>query len=73
MEIILGVFASLLTQWLKKYGKNEWHTLLILGCISLAVAGIYAALVATGYWQAVVGIFVTAGVIYTFIIQRFEK
>lgn len=73
MEIILGVFASLLTQWLKKYGSSEYHTLAILGVISLALAGIYAALVAIGYWETVVSILIVAGVIYTFIIQRFEK
>lgn len=73
MEIILGLAATALTQWLKKYGKNQWETLGILIVISLALAGVYATLVAVGYWQLVVSILVTAGAIYTFIIQRFEK
>jgi len=72
MEIILGVFASALTQWLKKYGSNEWHTLAILGVVSLLIAGLYTSLMITGYWSLVAQILVVAGATYTFIIQRFE-
>lgn len=71
--IILGVLASALTQWLKKYSKNEWQTLAILGFVSIAIAGGYCALVVAGYWQTIATVLVTAGVVYTFIIQRFEK
>ena len=73
MEIILGVLATALTQWLKKYGKNQWHTLAILAVISLALAGVYVTLISTGYWQTVGTVIVISGAIYTFIIQRFEK
>ena len=73
MEIILGVLATALTQWLKKYGKNQWHTLAILAAISFGSAGIYKALVSVGYWETVATILVISGAIYTFIIQRFEK
>lgn len=72
MEIILGAAVSLLVQWAKKYGNNPWHTLIILLAVSLAAAGLYTALLNTGYWPLVGGILVTAGAFYTFIIQRFE-
>ena len=73
MEIIIGAAVSLLVQWLKQRTSNEWETLAVLLIVSLAAAAGYTALVATGYWQAVGGIIVTAGAFYSFVLQRFEN
>lgn len=73
MEIILGAAVSLLVQWLKSYGKNQWHSLAILLVVSLSASSLYTVLVATGYWQTVGMVLVTAGAFYAFIVQRFES
>lgn len=73
MEIIIGAVVSILVQWLKnKFGTDSFWTIGIVAVLSLAAAGIYTFLVAVGYWQEVVAIFITAGAFYTYIIQRFE-
>lgn len=73
MEYILGIAASLLVQWLKRYSNNEWATMGILLCVSVALSGLYLAFVAAGYWQTVAQILLTAGAFYAFIVQRFEN
>ena len=73
MEIIASAAVTALAQWLKKYSPNEYVTVFMVLGISAAAAGIYTALVAANYWQTASEIFVTAGAIYTFIIQRFES
>lgn len=72
MEIIIGAAVSLLVQWLKGFGKNQWHTLAMLLAISIGAAGVYTYLVEAGFWQSIVGILMVAGTFYAFILQRFE-
>lgn len=74
MEIILGVFASSIVQYIKnKYETTPFGTLSILAGISLLGAALYTWLASSGYWDAVYGILVTAGAFYAFILQRFEN
>lgn len=72
MEILIGAVVSILAQFAKKYGKNEWQTLIMVLVLSLVSASIYTALVAVGYWQTVGMVLMTAGAFYTYVIQRFE-
>jgi hypothetical protein len=58
-------------QALKKQG-SEFATLAMLLVLSLCAAGLYTALVATGYWETVYQVLLVAGAIYAFVIQRFE-
>lgn len=73
MEIILGAAVSLLVQWLKKYGQNQWHSLGILLVVAILASAGYTFVVATGYWQVLATVLVTAGAFYAFILQRFEN
>lgn len=73
MELIIGAAVSLIVQLVKSKARNQWETLVILLGISLAAAGIYTALVATGYWSSVAAILIAAGAFYAFVIQRFES
>lgn len=73
MELLLGVFASGIVQFFKRYFPNRWYTFLLLAATCLVLASGYTALVATDYWPTVAGILMTAGAFYTFFIQQFEK
>jgi tryptophan-rich sensory protein len=73
MEIFIGAAVSVFVQWVKQKSSNQVETLLILLAVSLGAAGIYAALVAVGYWATVASILVYAGAFYAFVIQRFEQ
>jgi len=44
-----------------------------MGLICNAIKRAYTYLVDVNLWQATVGIFVTAGAIYTYVIARFES
>ncbi len=73
MEIIFSAGTALLVQWIKKNFKtSEYQTLGVVLAVSIIAAALYTALVATGYWESFVGILVSAGAIYTYIIARFE-
>lgn len=73
MEIILGVGASGLVQFLKKrYGLGEYKTLLTLAGVALAGAFLFQYLLSAGYWELVRETLVYAGAFYTFIVRRFE-
>jgi hypothetical protein len=72
MEIIIGAVVSLIVQWAKQKFTSEWQTLGFLLIISMGAAGLYAALVAVGYWQTIASVIMTAGAFYAFILQRFE-
>lgn len=72
MELLIGAAVSLLIQWVKKYGKNQWTTLLFLLIASLVASSLYTLLVDVGYWETVASIIMTAGAFYAFILQRFE-
>lgn len=73
MEIILGVAASLLVQFLKtKFGTSSWETIAIVLGVSLVAAALYTSLVDSGMWETVAHVFVVAGAFYSFVIQRFE-
>lgn len=72
--MLAGVAASLLIQWLKNWMRlGEWGTLFIVLVVSFAVAAIYAVLQGLGLWEPFVGVLMTAGAVYTFIIRRFEE
>lgn len=72
MGILIAAGVSVLTQILKQYVQSTWEKLAIVLALSLIGAAIYSTLVAYGYWQSFVGVLITAGAFYTFIIQRFE-
>lgn len=73
MEIILGVFASGITQWAKNhFGTKGVGTLVFLAFVALVAAFLFQYVVAIGYWELVAKVLVTAGSFYTFIIRRFE-
>lgn len=73
MELILGSAVSLLVQWLKtKFSTSEYVTLTVLLGVSLVASAAYTYLVATGYWQTVLSVLLTAGAFYTFILARFK-
>ena len=73
MEIILGSLVSLFVEWIKsKTNMGEYQTLGAVIGVSLIAAILYTFFVATGYWQTVSSILVTAGAFYTFIIARFK-
>lgn len=73
MEIIFGVIASAITQFIKKnFGTDDITTLLFVLSLSVIGAVIYVALTSFGYWESLVQILAYAGAIYTFIIRRFE-
>ena len=73
MEIFIGAAVSVFVQWVKQKSTSQLETLLILLAVSLGAAGIYAALVAVGYWTTVASILVYAGAFYAFVVQRFEQ
>lgn len=76
MEIALvGVAVSFLVQWLKvKFGpENEWRSLAVLAVSCLVVAVLYTALREYGYWEAVVGILMTASTFYAIVLARFHS
>ena len=75
MEIALvGVVVSFLVQWLKaKFEQeNEWKSLAVLAVISLVAAGGYTYLRDAGYWEAIVGILMTASTFYALVLARFK-
>lgn len=74
MEVFIGAAVSILVEWIKsKTNLGGWKTMAVLLLVSLIVAVIYTALVFTGYWQTVLGILITAGAFYTFVIERFKS
>lgn len=73
MELILGVFVSLVVQWLKtKYKTEEYKTLGILALVCIGAATGHYFLASTGYWESVVAILMTASTFYTLVLARFE-
>ena len=74
MEIILGAFVSLIVQFLKKkMGTDSIGTLFTVVMLSFVVASSYVLLVETTFWPTILQVFITAGAVYAYIIQRFEK
>ena len=57
---------------LRSSGNTTATTLATLVVLSLSAAAIYTALVATGYWETVYQVLLTAGAFYAFVIRRFE-
>ena len=64
---------SVSMQLIKSKVPGEYARIAVVVLMSLATAGMYTALVATGYWESVVNILISAGGVYAFIIQRFEN
>jgi hypothetical protein len=57
----------------KRYSPNEYATVAIAACLSIAAAAIYTTLIATGFWPSVIQrSSPIAGAIHTFIFARFE-
>ncbi len=74
MEYILGVFASLLVQWLKfKYETRPIISMAILLGVCLVAAGLYTLLSSVGMWEGTAHILVAAGAFYSFVVRRFES
>jgi len=74
MEIILGVFVSLLVEGIKKkFGAKGWASRAILLGVALVSATIYWALATTGYWEIILKVLVIAGAFYAFVIRAFEQ
>lgn len=74
MIYILGIFASLLTQWLKSaFPTSGWKTLVVLLGVSVFSSVVYTYLVSVGLWDSIASVLVTAGAFYAFILQRFEE
>lgn len=71
--VFAGFIATTLVQWLKnRWALGEYATLgLVIGISFVGALG-YTALQWFGFWEAFVGILVTAGAIYTFIFARLE-
>lgn len=72
MELFFGAAVSLIVQFLKSKLSNTFEVLAVLFALCLGAAGIYTALVETGYWSTVAAILMTAGAFYAFVIERFE-
>ena len=73
--LILSALASALVQWLKNLPVNGNKalslTILIVVCFGLALA--VWALQQFNLWASFLGILATANLIYSFVIQHFEK
>jgi hypothetical protein len=73
MEIIFGVIVSLFVQLVKKDMKSSLAVIATCAVFSLVSAAVYTYLVDVNLWQSMVGIFMTAGAVYTYVIARFES
>lgn len=74
MEVIIGAVVSLFVQGVKKYfGTNEWVTLAVVACASLAAAAVYTGLQAYGFWDSFAHILEVAGAFYAFVLLRFKN
>lgn len=66
-----GVLSSLLVEWLKSvFNVSGKWVVLIVAVVSLVAALIYKTLLFFGYWEAFLGILMTAGAFYAFIIKN---
>ncbi len=72
---IVGVVVSLLVQWLKQqFGpENEWKSLLVLALVCLIASAFSQILISFGYWEAFVGILMTASTFYALVLARFRS
>lgn len=68
-----GVIVSLVVQFAKnKFKLNAAGVLAFVAVLSLIGGGAYKALLAYGMWEAFVGVIVSAGAFYAFIIKNIK-
>jgi hypothetical protein len=74
MEIIFGgVVVSLIVQVIKKcFGTNRLVTITTCVVLSLIGGAVYTLLNHLGLWEQAVGMFITAGAFYAFIVKSLE-
>lgn len=66
-----GLVVSSIVEWAKrKYGLDTLGVLLLVGAVSLIGALAYTTLLHFGLWNAFLGLLVSAGAIYTFILKN---
>jgi len=70
---IVGAVVSLVIQGIKNLAKtNEYTTLGLVVIVSLIGGAVYHYIKPTPFWTDFYQIVVTAGAVYTYLIQRFE-
>lgn len=70
---ITGAVVSLVVQAIKNWGKtSEYATLAIVVVVSLVAGAIYHYLGNTPMWTTFYQILISAGAVYTYLIQRIE-
>ncbi len=71
---ISGAIVSLIVQAIKKWGStNEYTTIGIVVVLSIVAGAIYHYLANTPFWTTAYQILISAGAVYTFLIQRVEN
>jgi hypothetical protein len=76
--IITGALVSLLTQGIKflqkKYTQlGEWFTIIVALGLSVTVATFYYTTQNSAFWETLGNIFLFAGGIYAYLLERFKK
>lgn len=74
MELFIGAVVSLIVQGIKRNTKlSTWGKYVTVALISFVGAGIYTQIKDTSLWGPLVGVFVSAGAFYAYILRRFEE
>lgn len=76
MELALvfgGVIVSLIIEAIKKYfDGNTFATMTAVVILSLMGGALYTTLTHFGMWESFVGVFISAGAFYAFIIKNIK-